>query len=221
MAASDRIAPVVPLRAPADDRLATLDSLWSAWAAIGRDLTEDDWQRPTRLDDWDVRSLWAHAAQWPFGFSVLIGRVTDAPPTHPTGAALLAEFNAPGGVANTTRDKVAEAGHEDATRYTIDQMVDQFATTGPAAIAAARELGPVTVDYFGRAVLLLDEAASIGILEATVHLLDVQRALGREPEIPAAGLRHTALMLAQIAPPVDFIEAATGRASTDLFPVLS
>ena len=33
------------------------------------------------------------------------------------------------------------------------------------------------VDYFGRAMLPLSEAISIGILEATVHLLDLQRAL--------------------------------------------
>ena len=77
------------------------------------------------------------------------------------------------------------------------------------------------MDYFGRAVLHLDEAVSIGILEATVHLLDLQRALGQDPTVPPGGLTHTAAVLAQIAPPVDFIEAASGRASTDLFPVLS
>jgi hypothetical protein len=100
-------------------------------------------------------------------------------------------------------------------------MVEQFAATGPRAIAAARELGPVVVDYFGRALLRLDEAVSIGIVEATVHLLDLQRALGRPPAVPAEGLAHTAAVIVQMAPPVDFIEAATGRSTTDLFPVLS
>jgi hypothetical protein len=47
------------------------------------------------------------------------------------------------------------------------------------------------VDYFGRAMLPLSEAISIGILEATVHLLDLQRALGVPPEVPPAGLEHT------------------------------
>ncbi|MEU4236268.1 hypothetical protein [Actinoplanes sp. NPDC026619] len=55
----------------------------------------------------------------------------------------------------------------------------------------------------------------------TVHLLDVQRALGRTPEAPEAGLACTAAVIARIAPAIDLIEAATGRASTDLFPVLS
>jgi uncharacterized protein (TIGR03083 family) len=206
---------------PIDDRLATLDALWSVWAATGKGLSEADWAAPTRLDGWDLRALWAHSAGWPFGFSILVGRVTDAWPTHETAAELLAEFNVPDGIANTGRDQVASSGRDDAAKYSADQLVDVFATTGPAAIAVARELGDVTVDYFGRAVLPLREAVGIGIVEATVHLLDVQRALGQSPEVPAEGLACTAALLAAIAPPIDFIEAATGRASTDLFPVLS
>ncbi|MEV4351607.1 maleylpyruvate isomerase N-terminal domain-containing protein [Actinoplanes sp. NPDC049596] len=205
-----------------DDRLTTLDALWSAWAATGRAMDDADWDRPTRLDDWTVRHLWAHAAQWPFGFAVLVERgVTDSPPTHASAAALMAEFNAPDGVANTMRSHVAKAGREDSAKYTVEQMVSQFAAIGPAAIEAARKLGPVHISYFGRAVMPLDEIVSIGILETTVHLLDVQRALDLEPDVPAESLEHSAGVLAQIAPPIDFIEAATGRASTDLFPVLS
>jgi hypothetical protein len=58
-------------------------------------------------------------------------------------------------------------------------------------------------------------------MEATVHLLDLQRALGRPPDVPADGLAHTTAVLAAMAPPVDFIEAATGRTTADLFPVLT
>src|SRR4051812_42300116 len=99
-----------------DDRLTTLDALWSVWAATGEGLTDADWQRPTRLDGWDLRALWAHSATWPFSFSILVGRVTDGRPTHDTAAALLAEFNTPGGIANTTRDRVADSGREDAAK---------------------------------------------------------------------------------------------------------
>ncbi|GIF21537.1 uncharacterized protein (TIGR03083 family) [Actinoplanes tereljensis] len=204
-----------------DERLGALDELWAVWAAVGAGLSDADWKLSTRLDGWDLRALWAHAAGWPFGFSMLVGRVTDDKVTHPLAADLLREFNEPGGIANTGRDQVSRSGRDDARKYTIEQLVGQFATAGPEAIVAARELGPVTVDYFGRAVLPLGEAVSIGIVEATVHLLDVQRALGRTPEVPEAGLAHSADVIAQIAPPVDFVEAATGRASTDLFPVLS
>src|SRR5919204_611186 len=84
----------------------------------------------------------------------------------------------------------------------------------------ARRVGPVVVDYFGRATLPLAEAASIGILEATVHLLDLQRALGVPPDVPTGGLEHTVELLAGMTPPVDFIELATGRSQATPFPVL-
>jgi hypothetical protein len=60
----------------------------------------------------------------------------------------------------------------------------------------------------------------LGILEATVHLLDLQRALGVAPDVPYAGLEHTVEVLARMTPPVDFIELATGRRKIALFPVL-
>lgn len=204
-----------------DDRLATLEALWEVWAEHGRAMTDEQWQRPTRLGDWDVRSLYAHAGSWPYMLSILIDRVRDTEPTHVTAAALLQDFNAPNGVAHSRRDTVTAGAREDAARYSTAQMLEQFAGTGPRAIATARQFGPVVVDYFGRALLRLDEAVSIGIVEATVHLLDLQRALGQLPDVPVGGLTHTAAVIVQMAPPVDFIEAATGRSTTDLFPVLS
>lgn len=195
--------------------------LWSVWADHGQAMTDDQWRRPTRLADWDVRSLYAHAAWWPFGLSMLIDRVRDAEPTYATAAALLRDFNAPDGIAHSMRDKTATDARENAARYSTAQMVEQFAGTGPRAIATARQIGPVVVDYFGRGLLRLDEAVSIGVLEATVHLLDLQRALGQPPDVPVGGLTQTAAVLVHMAPPVDLIEAATGRSTTDLFPVLS
>ena len=99
-------------------------------------------------------------------------------------------------------------------------LIEQFEVTGPDAIATARRLGPVVVDYFGQAMLPLEEAVSVGILEATVHLLDLQRALGVPPDVPPAGLGHTVGLLAEMTPPVDFIELATGRSEVAVFPVL-
>ncbi|GAA1541500.1 maleylpyruvate isomerase N-terminal domain-containing protein [Dactylosporangium maewongense] len=204
-----------------EDRLTTLDTLWSVWAEHGRAFTDEQWCRPTRLGTWDVRSLYAHAGSWPFAFTSLVDRVRDAEPTHPTAAALLRDFNTPDGVANRGRDRTAAGAREDAATYSTAQMIEQFASAGPRAIATARQLGPIAVDYFGYAILRLDEAVSIGIMEATVHLLDLQRALGQPPNVPPDGLAHTTELLAGMAPPVDFIEAATGRSSVQLFPVLT
>jgi uncharacterized protein (TIGR03083 family) len=204
-----------------EDRLTTLETLWSVWADNGRAMTGEQWALPTRLDGWDVRSLYAHAGFWPSAFTGLVDQVRDAEPTHATAAALLRDFNAPDGVAHRLRDWNAAGARADAATFSTEQMIERFAGTGPQAIAAARRLGPVAVDYFGQAILRLDEVASIGVLEATVHLIDLQRALGRPPDVPAGGLAHTASLLAEMAPPVDFIEAATGRRAADLFPVLS
>jgi uncharacterized protein (TIGR03083 family) len=202
------------------DRLTTLARLWAAWDRQGRALSAEQWERPTRLGDWTVRMLYAHAAGWPLGFSHLVGQVREVSPTHATAAALLGDFNRPGGIATSQADRVAARAREAASTRTPAQLIERFAVTGPQAIATARRLGPVVVDYFGSAMLRLEEAASIGVLEATVHLLDLQRALGVPPAVPAAGVEHTVGLLAEMAPPVDFIELATGRSSVTLFPVL-
>ncbi|GAA5199191.1 hypothetical protein GCM10023322_74230 [Rugosimonospora acidiphila] len=76
------------------------------------------------------------------------------------------------------------------------------------------------VDYSGVAVLRIEEAASIGVLEAAVHLLDLRHALDLPREAPVAALEHTMAVLAAMAPPVDFIQAATGRRAAELFPLL-
>jgi uncharacterized protein (TIGR03083 family) len=204
-----------------EDRLTTLETLWSVWAESGRAMTDEQWVLPTRLGGWDVRSLYAHAGTWPSAFAGIVGQVRDAEPTHATAAALLRGFNAPGGAAHRFRDWSAAGSREDAATSSTEQLVERFAAAGPQAIATARRLGPVAVDYLGQAILHLDEAVGIGVMEATVHLLDLQRALGRPPDVPADALAYTTLLLAEMAPPVDFIEAATGRAAADLFPVLS
>lgn len=77
------------------DRLTTLARLWTAWSRQGRALSAEQWDRPTRLGDWTVRMLYAHAAGWPLGFSRLVGMVRDTEPTHATAAALLRDFNRP------------------------------------------------------------------------------------------------------------------------------
>jgi hypothetical protein len=40
------------------------------------------------------------------------------------------------------------------------------------------------------------------------------------PEVPPAGLEHTVGLLAEMTPPVGFIELATGRSEVKVFPVL-
>jgi hypothetical protein len=66
----------------------------------------------------------------------------------------------------------------------------------------------------------LNEVLRIAVMEAGVHLLDLQRALGQPPEVPAYALAVTVRLLAEVAPAVEFIEAATGRTQTMPLPVI-
>ncbi len=203
------------------DRFRTLETLWALWADRGRAMTDEQWQLPTRLAGWDVRSLYVHAGIWPVWLTALLGRVSDQQPTHTDVAALLRDFNAPDGIATRMRDQVAASARDTAAESTTEELVARFAETGPRAVTLARERGPVVVDYFGQGLLPLDEAAGIGVLEGTVHLLDLHDALGIAPAVPAEGLAETAAILTRMASPVAFVEAATGRRAENPFPVLT
>jgi hypothetical protein len=72
-----------------DDRLTTLDALWSFWTEHGQALTEEQWRQPTRLGAWDARSLYAHAASWPSILSALTDRIRDAEPVVATAESHL------------------------------------------------------------------------------------------------------------------------------------
>ena len=78
-----------------------------------------------------------------------------------------------------------------------------------------------SIDYFGNGRFPIAEAMSIAVLEAVVHGLDLCAAVGLPPtSIPAAPMRHTVGLLAHMAEPVAFVEAATGRTSAEVLPVL-
>jgi hypothetical protein len=62
-------------------------------------------------------------------------------------------------------------------------------------------------------MITLREALRTVVLEATVHLLDVPRAIGHPPDAPPLAVEDTAQLLAELASAVEFIEAATGRAA--------
>jgi hypothetical protein len=97
-----------------------------------------------------------------------------------------------------------------------EQRLATFRELAPRAVSAARSAGPIAMDYFGNGTLPLGEALSIFILEAVVHGLDLAAALDGNrsidvPPLPAGALDFTAGLLAAVAAPVSFIEAATGR----------
>ncbi|GAB2569590.1 hypothetical protein Aab01nite_07290 [Paractinoplanes abujensis] len=176
-------------------------------------LTAEQWEAPTRLEPWTVRELYAHACQWPRWLGYVATQTCDTPPTHHGTAALLTTFNAPGGIATRNREQVAAKAVEVAAERTTEQMTAAFAEAGPRSLDAAGKLGQTVVDYLGTGRMRIGEVLGIGIVEATVHLLDLQRALGEPPSVPAAGLARTSAVLTEMAGPIGLVEALTGRAS--------
>jgi uncharacterized protein (TIGR03083 family) len=202
-------------------RVDALEAVWARWAAVGRDLTDAQWSAATRCAGWDMAALFAHVGLFP--------RAVAEPPPVPEGAGvpitavdILRGCNAPSGVAHAIADQVATAAVTLAADLGRPALVALFAEAGPRGIAALR-LQPADgpVPWPGAdAVTTWVEAVRIVLVESVVHLLDVLDGLGLPPDVPADALRETAHVLAEIAEPVAFVEAATGRSPTSPLPVL-
>jgi uncharacterized protein (TIGR03083 family) len=201
-----------------------LDITWQAWVSTGAALSADQWRLPTRLPGWTVKDVYAHHGVFPHWLAKMAAApAVDGPLTHPDAAALLRDFNAPGGAAHVLADKVRAGAVEYATEHPAEQLVADFAAAAPQAIAAAREVPLDRVIAYGRhAVIPLREAARMALMEAVVHYLDIARAAGLPVPGPLDGgpLRATAELLTAVADPVEVIEHATGRTGADPFPVV-
>lgn len=201
-------------------RLTALEETWRRWAEVGTSLTEAQWRTPTRCTGWDVAAVYAHHSITPRDLDAPLP-ATDAPGDPTTAVTLLRQFNAPGGVAHLAAPAIADRDVQEAARHTRAELVGRFVTHFPGAVAHLRAgRSDLIIPWVGVAVLPLVEALRLLLMEATVHLLDVLRALDLPPDLPPAATTDTALLLAEMAPPVDFIEAASGRSTTSPFPVL-
>jgi hypothetical protein len=146
----------------------------------------------------------------------------DAQGQPMTAGEVLRRFNAPNGLAHTVAETVAAQVVSEATAHTRTALVERFTVHGPQALRRLRQAKPTLVVPWpdSDVVITLREALRIVVLEATVHLLDVQRALGQPPVVPPLALKDTVQLLAELASAVEFIEAATGRSTHSPLPVL-
>lgn len=192
-------------------RMDALDQVWQQWARIGGGLRDDEWRQPTRCAPWTVHDLYAHHSGFPLAFAAATTPVpADGAPV--TAIDVLRGFNDPDGTAHTMAAVVADHAMTEAAAHLPAELVDRFASAGATAVAALRTADPTTVVSWGPYVVALGEAVRIVLMEATVHLLDLERALVREPSVADAALHETVVLLAEVAPAVELIEAATGRA---------
>lgn len=199
---------------------ALLAEAWASWAERGAALTAEEWERSTRLPGWSVRELYAHVAPVPEMFTGLRAAVQDGRPEVVDGAGILRAYNRPGGIAHTAAGQVAEAAKQAAEAVEPALLIARFGVEGPAALACLADLPPGTaVAHPLLGSVTVGALGEVALMEATVHLLDLIAAVGGPP--PAEGaLDFTRALLARVADPVDFIEAATGRSAVAVLPVI-
>jgi uncharacterized protein (TIGR03083 family) len=200
-------------------RLGALARTWRVWASTGAALSDAQWRQPTRCGRWDVRALYAHHSVFPAALAAL--PQAAAPTARPVAASdVLRAFNARDGVAVVKADVIAGHAVSQAAGNPAEVLVDRFGAGGPAAVEALRAADPAAPVPWATFAVTLNEVLRIAVMEASVHLLDLQRALGQPPEVPADALALTVRLLADVAPAVEFIEAATGRVQALPLPVI-
>jgi hypothetical protein len=144
-------------------------------------------------------------------FDMLTAATTDGPASVTDAAAMLSRFNAPGGIAHTSADDIAERAAAEAATLTPDEAVTRF--TECAEILRATPMSDETVISYPVVGLstTLAVVAEIALMEATVHLLDLADAVGGvQPS--AQALAATRDLLVAVPDPIAAVEVLAGRA---------
>jgi uncharacterized protein (TIGR03083 family) len=187
-----------------------LADAWERWARRCAELTPQQWSTPTRCRPWDVRGLVAHLCTDRSMFDVLDAAATDGPAAVTDAAVMLRSFNAPDGIAHTSADHIAERATTDATKLTPDDAVTHF--TECAQILRATLMSKKTViSYPVVGTTTLAVVAEVALMEATVHLLDLDDAVGGVQPSQQA-LAATRDLLIAVPDPIAAIEVLAGRA---------
>lgn len=203
------------------DSAGILAGLWMAWSEVCAGLSEEDWSRPTRCGDWNVAALVAHVSSGVGGLAALVDdRGVDGPAELRSAAELLRAVKPSAEVASRLAERVAGQARDDGAASTTAELVERLRAGVDLCERLTGRLDQ-SADYFGRGTSTIGAAVDLRIVEAFVHVLDLQAALDRPLVFPQDGMRITIAFLVDLVPPVAFIELATGRGSHDIFPVHS
>ena len=209
----------MPIVDVASERCATLAEVWRWWAATLSGLEPAAWTRPSRLPGWDVAALVSHASLLVGGLRSFLRQPLDGEPTVGSARELLMQFNEPGGVATTFAEQVAEGARRPRCALLAIWCPPSRSRHRTSSRPSSRR--DRSVGYFGVATVPIDAAVSLATLEAVAHGLDLCASCDVPPAtIPTRAMDHTVQLLASMAPPVAFVEAATGRGDADVLPVL-
>ena len=196
------------------EELDRLEGLWRLWAELGESMSEEDWALPTVNEKWSVKETYAHHSQAVGRLEEFQQAQTALPAEHHRAADFFLQFTQ----RSDDAALVAEAAAREAESTSIDELIDAFKRRGPAAIESARMVQDDVVQTDeGR--IRFSEWLKTRVVEAVVHLIDLQEALGKTPDVDEAALRETAYVLIDFTDPVRFIKMATGRSEEKLFPV--
>lgn len=199
---------------------ALLVELYRLWGERCAQLTPEQWARPTRLPGWDVAALVGHICIDPALLEAMPQMLAPGPARYATAPDMLRAFNAPDGLANTGAQATAQQACLAAAVTSTEEFVQRFQVGLPAAVDRTAQLDADSVVLNpALGTVTYGALGDIAILEATVHYLDLVAAVGGPPP-PAAALESAARTLAGVADPVAFLEAATGRTSDPVLPVM-
>jgi hypothetical protein len=188
----------------------TLADAWERWARRCAELTPQQWSTATRCRPWDVRELVAHLCPDRSMFDMLNAATTDQPAAVTDAADMLRRFNAPGGIAHTSADGIAQRATTDATTLTSDDAVTRF-TDGAEILRATPMSKKTVISYPVVGSTTLAVVAEVALMEATVHLIDLADAVGGVQPSKLA-LEATRDLLIAVPEPIAAIEVLAGRA---------
>jgi Mycothiol maleylpyruvate isomerase N-terminal domain len=208
-----------------EDTVRTLEVELGRVEQAFRDLSDEQWQTPTRLQPldetqphWTLFELAGH-------FDISIGltlMLMAEPQTGQVGRDRTSFFIFP-------RSEVAPVVYDYAYKMvegkTPRRMPDVLHETFTKTIQGARAMAPDTVGPGYYALMRLDEFVPSRVVEAVVHGIDLTDAIGREPIATPEGVAVTAEILddllarktvpgrpADLADDMAWVRAASGRA---------
>ncbi|MDH6281539.1 maleylpyruvate isomerase family mycothiol-dependent enzyme [Prescottella agglutinans] len=196
-----------------------LIGLWRMWAKRAEELSDEQWMTETRLPGWTVRDVYVHVTPDVL-IAMLAAPASDGDAQVTSAADMLRVFNADLAEAEQLHAQLAEMVRQIAADVDRATLVERFDTELPEAFERLTGLSRETV--IPHPIL---ESVSLGafldmaIMEATVHWLDVIDAVGG-PAPEEAALERARDVLAAVADPLAFVEAASGRSSRTVLPVM-
>jgi uncharacterized protein (TIGR03083 family) len=156
--------------------VAELAETWASLAALGAELTDDDWDRPTGCPGWTVKDQYSHIIGTE---SALLGR-DASPPLESYGSHVRNEIG-----QSNERDVTARRGRSG------PEVLAEFTEITAARLAALRAMGD---DDFTAGVWTpvgpgtYEDFMGIRVFDCWVHEQDVRRAVGRRGHLAGAAV---------------------------------